>query len=30
MSVVLLIGYMVVIVVSYKGAVIALEKSGLL
>ena len=30
MTTVLLLGYVAVIVVSYKGAVIALDKSGLL
>ena len=30
MTTVLLLGYVAVIVVSYKGAVIALEKTGLL
>jgi hypothetical protein len=30
MTAVILIGYVVVIVVSYKGAVIALDKAGLL
>jgi hypothetical protein len=30
MTIVLLLGYVAVIVISYKGAVIALDKSGLL